>query len=175
MSAAPDFEESARLPCLATGHAGAGDDEGRGGGDVVAAGGVAAGADDVDGALGRLDAEHLRAHGGDRAGDLVHGLAAHAEADEERADLRRRRLAGHDDAEGLLGLLAGEALAGGDLADDGLQVGMSRHRCLGPLRRVPVGGEVEEVLEDLVAVLGGDAFGVELHAVDREGLVHARP
>ena len=92
---------------LGDGNAGAGDDEGRGGRDVVAAGGIAAGADDVDGVGRRLDPGHLLAHGGDRAGDLVDGLAAHPQRRQERADLHRRRLARHDDAEGLLGLARG--------------------------------------------------------------------
>src|ERR1700734_841320 len=34
---------------------------------------------------------------------------------------------------------------------------------------VPIRSEVEEVLQDQVAVLGGDAFGVELDAVHRQG------
>src|SRR5579883_3186652 len=38
------------------------------------------------------------------------------------------------------------------------------------LRRV-LAGDLEEVLQDLVAVLRGDALGVELHAVDRQALV----
>ena len=60
-SAAPDLEVKARLPCLATGHAGAGDDEGRAGRDVVGAVVVAAGADDIDRALGRPHAQDLGA------------------------------------------------------------------------------------------------------------------
>ena len=108
-------------------HAGAGDDEGGGGGDVVAAGGVAAGADNVDGVGRRLHRGHLGAHGGDRAGDLVDGLAAQAQAGEEGADLHRRRLARHDDVEGFLGLRAGQPLAGGDLADGGLEISHFEH------------------------------------------------
>jgi hypothetical protein len=53
-SAAPERDDSARLPCLATGHAGAGDDEGGAGRDVDRAGAVAAGADHVDGIRGAL-------------------------------------------------------------------------------------------------------------------------
>ena len=55
-SAAPDLDETARLPCLATGTPAAGEHEGRGGRDVEGALGVAAGADDIDGAFRRLTA-----------------------------------------------------------------------------------------------------------------------
>src|SRR5438874_12459349 len=36
---------------------------------------------------------------------------------------------------------------------------------------VPGGGELEEILQDHVPLLRGDAFGVELHAVDRQARV----
>ena len=64
-------------------HAGARDDESRAGRNVERAGGVAAGADHVDGVGRRLHAQHLGAHGGDRAGDLVDGFAAHAQRHQE--------------------------------------------------------------------------------------------
>ena len=51
----------------------------------------------------------------------------------------------------------------GDLRADGAA---SAVRC------VPVGGEVEEILQQQVAMLGGDAFGMELHAVHRQALMH---
>jgi hypothetical protein len=86
-------------------HAGTGDDEGRQRRDVVGAAGIAAGADDVDGIGRRFDRQHLGAHRGDGADDLVDGFAADAQRHQEAADLRRRRLAGHQDVEGLAGLL----------------------------------------------------------------------
>src|SRR6202158_3288859 len=42
------------------------------------------------------------------------------------------------------------------------------------LRRVPLGGEIEKILQNGLAVLGGDAFGMELHAVHRMLLVRHR-
>ena len=48
--------------------------------DIVGAGAVAAGAHDVDGAVGRRDAQHLGAHRGNRAGDFLDGFAANAQA-----------------------------------------------------------------------------------------------
>ena len=67
-SAAPDFEDSARLPCFATGTPQpATTSDGRGG-DVEAAGGVAAGADDVDRPGRCLDRQHPRPHRADSAG-----------------------------------------------------------------------------------------------------------
>ena len=86
----------AAIAMLGDRHAGAGDHEGRRRRDVDAVRAVAAGADDVDGAFGRFDPQHLLAHGGDRAGDLVDRLAAHAQRHQERADLAGRRFAGHD-------------------------------------------------------------------------------
>ncbi len=41
--------------------------------------------------------------------------------------------------------------------------------------RVEVAGEVEEILQDRVAVLGRDALGVELHAVHRVASCAADP
>src|SRR5260370_19494381 len=46
-----------------------------------------------------------------------------------------------------------------------------RLRRLLVLRRRMLAGDLEEVLQDLVAVLGGDALGVELHAMDGQRLV----
>src|SRR5476651_685456 len=42
------------------------------------------------------------------------------------------------------------------------------------LRRVPLGGEVEKILQIGLAMLGSDAFGMELHAVHRVLLVRHR-
>ena len=64
----------------------------------------------------------LRAHRRDRAGDLVDRLAPHPQRHQEAADLRRRRLARHDDVEGLLGLLARERAPVGGLADQRLEL-----------------------------------------------------
>jgi hypothetical protein len=59
------------------------------------------GADHVDRVRGRCDLLHLGAHGGDRAGDFVDGLAAQPQAHQKPAHLRRRRLARHHVVEGL--------------------------------------------------------------------------
>ncbi len=98
--------------------AGGGNHETAGGGDVEGAGAVAAGADDVDHVLTlhvhfrRQFAHHL---GG--GGDLVDGLALHAQADEETADLRRRGGAGHDGVHHRAHLLARKVAALGHRAD----------------------------------------------------------
>src|SRR5260221_6306631 len=42
------------------------------------------------------------------------------------------------------------------------------------LRRVPLRGEIEKILQNGLAVLGGDAFRMELHAVHRVFLVRYR-
>ena len=72
--------------------------------------------------------------------------------------------------------VARKPLAGGDLGDGGLQVSHVCPLYATDMRRavfcVPGGGDVEEILEDQVAVLGGDRLRMELHAVDRIVLVH---
>ena len=103
-------------------HAGARHDEGRAGRDVVGARRIAAGADHVDRVGRRRDAQHLLAHRGHRAGDLVDGLAAHAQRHQEAAHLRRRRLARHHAVEAARGLLARQRRAGRDLGDERLEI-----------------------------------------------------
>ena len=69
-------------------------DERRGGRDVERARAVAARADDVDDRRPRRDdRDEVLAHRLREAGDLVDGLALGAKAHQQRADLRRRRLA----------------------------------------------------------------------------------
>src|SRR5262249_14796530 len=41
-------------------------------------------------------------------------------------------------------------------------------------RRVPGGGKIEKILQDEMAVLGGDALGMKLHAVHRQGAMLQR-
>ncbi len=172
-------------------HAGAGDDERGAGRDVERAGGVAAGADHVDRVGRRFHAQHLGAHGGDRAGDLVDGFAAHAQRHQQRAHLRGRRFARHHAVEGAGCFRAREARAGRDLGDERFEiVGHGREpstgRVGGRLARrryarlpaallVPGGGEIEEILQHQMAVLGGDALGMELHAVHGQARMRQRP
>ena len=74
----------------------AGGDERRRGRDVERVPRIAAGAAGVEHDLGAgLDAARLRAHDAGAAGDLLRRLALHAQRDDERRDLRRRRLAAH--------------------------------------------------------------------------------
>src|SRR5664279_106853 len=42
-------------------------------------------------------------------------------------------------------------------------------RSLSPTLLVPGGGEIDKILQHQMAVLGGDALGMELHAVHRQG------
>ena len=116
------FRRQRAIAVLGDRHAGAGDDEGRAGRDVEGAGGVAAGADHVDCVSRRLHAQHLGAHGGDRAGDLVDGFPAHAQAHQQPAHLRGRRLARHHAVEGACRFRAREAGAGRDLGDERLEI-----------------------------------------------------
>ncbi len=102
-------------------HPAAGHHEGGAGRHVVGAGMVAAGSDNIDGVGRGRDPRHVGAHHIDRTGDLVGRLAAHAQRHEKAADLRRRRLAGHQDTEGRARFLARQGLATGDLADQRLE------------------------------------------------------
>ena len=89
-----------------------GRDQRRGCRDVDRARSVAAGAGRVDEVLARRpDLEHVRAHRLRAAGDLLDRLALHPESDEERADLRRRRLALHHLVHHRARLVPGEAVA----------------------------------------------------------------
>ena len=126
-SAAPDFDDSARLPCLATGTPApatmsAAQVEMLNEPDAsppVPTTSMASG--------GAVDAQHLRAHRGDGAGDLVDGLAAHAQRHQERAHLRGRRFAGHHLLEGAGRFVAAERRAGRDFADERLETPRSPH------------------------------------------------
>ena len=116
------FRRQRAVAVLGDRHAGARDDESGASRDIERAGGVAAGADHVDGVRRRLHAEHLGAHGGDRAGDLVDGFPAHAQAHQQRAHLRGRRFARHHAVEGAGRFRAGEARAGRDLGDERFEI-----------------------------------------------------
>ena len=64
--------------------------------DVERAASVATGADDIDGAIGRLDPDDPFAHRGRKTGQLVDRLATHPKSHEQRRQLGRRSLAVHD-------------------------------------------------------------------------------
>jgi len=77
------------------------------------------------------EAQHLAAHRGDRAGNLIDGLAAHAQRHQQPAHLRGSGLAGHHAVEGGCRLVARQCRAGGDFSDDRFQVvhrGLSKSR-----------------------------------------------
>ncbi len=113
-SAEPERDDSARLPCFATGTPAPGHDQRGGGRDVERARAVAAGAAGVDRARRRGDRDRFRAHDPRRAGDLVDGFAAHPHRQQQPAHLRRGGVARHDDLERGLGLGLAEPRPGGD-------------------------------------------------------------
>ena len=109
---------------------------------------------------------------------------------QQRAHLRGRRFARHHAVEGGGRFLAREARAGRDLGDERFEIvghgGLNPPRAAGDLRAgaaldvaaallVPGGGEIEEILQHQMAVLGGDALGMKLHAVHRQACVRQRP
>ena len=127
----PRTRRQCPVTMLGDGHAAASNDERRAGRDVDRTGAIAAGSDHIDGIGGRRDAQHLGAHGGDRAGDFFDGLATHPQRHQEAAHLRGRRFAGHHAVEGGSRLVTGQRRAGGDLADQGFEVvhhGLSAQR-----------------------------------------------
>ncbi len=94
---------------LGHGRARAGGDERGGGGDVERVPRIAAGAAGVEHDLrAGLDAPRLLAHDPGAAGDLLRRLALHAQRDDERRDLRRRRLAAHHLVHRLRALFGGQ-------------------------------------------------------------------
>ena len=118
------FRRQRAIAVLGDLEAGAGgDDRGRRR-NVVGAGAIAAGSDDVDRVGGRVHPHHLFAHDFDGAGDFVDGFAAHPQPHEESADLGRGGLARHHDGEGRAGFLAGERLPSAALAMRGLSSDM---------------------------------------------------
>ena len=119
----PGFGRQGPVAVLGDGDAGGGDHQGGAGGDVVSAGTVTAGADNVDGAGRRLDRQGLGAHDAKRAGDLLDGFAAHPERHQKSTDLGGGGLPRHDDLEGGLGLVFGQRRAGRHLADQLLHGG----------------------------------------------------
>ena len=127
-SAAPLLEEAARLPCLATGTLQAAHTNATAVEIFERAGLVAAGAAHIDRVGQGGDAQHLLAHRGDGAGDLVDRLAAHPHRHQEAAHLRRRRLARHHDGERQLRLGAGQRAALRREPDEALEVGDGRCR-----------------------------------------------
>ncbi len=156
-------DDRARLPCLATLTPAPATISAAAVEIVVGAGGIAPGADDVDGVRRRDDRRHLGAHGADRAGDLVRRLAAHPQRHQEAADLRGRRPARQQEVEGLRRLAAAEGPRCG-AADEGLEL---VHHALPQVPAIPPRRDVEEVLQDAMAVLGADRSRVELHPVHR--------
>src|SRR5690606_8434171 len=90
-----------------------GNHEGGGGGDVEHVHAVATGTAGIDQALGvDLHRRGQLAHHGGGTDDLVDGLALHAHAHEEGADLRVGALAGHDQAHHVLHLGGGQVQLG---------------------------------------------------------------
>ncbi len=116
------FRRQRAVAVLGDWHAGAGNHEGRASRDVVGTRGVTTGAHHVDRLRRRLHAQHLGAHGGHRAGDLVDGFAAHAQAHQQRAHLRGCRFARHHAVEGGGRFFARQAGAGRHLGDKRLEI-----------------------------------------------------
>ena len=122
-SAAPDCEDTALLPCLATGTPAPAATKALAVESIVGSKSVAAGADDIHRAVGGLDGDHPRAHGGDGADDFVQGLLADAKRHQETGDLGVGRVSRHDDVEGFARLFPGQRRAIGDDGDKGFQGG----------------------------------------------------
>jgi hypothetical protein len=134
--------------------------EGRSSGDVERVRTVAACADDVVYGLSciEFDFDTNIAHRTNRASDLRNGLALHAEGGEIRTDLRGRGLTRHDDGHRFFGFLLGEVCPVDGFGDKWFEHNWFSFRG-------GSGFQIEEVLEQLLAVFGEDGFGMELHTI----------
>ncbi len=158
-------------------HAAAGDDQRRQRRDIVGAGTVAAGADDVDRVRGRFDAQHLGAHGGHGAGDFVDGFAADPKRHQEAAHLRGVTSPESMASNAVSASSRAQPRARGDLRDQGLE----RIPCSVRSRSVGRGGARSNASRRsrkfracVLPCSLGDALGMELHAVRRARAVRQR-
>ena len=120
-SVAPEREDAALPPCLATGTPAAGGDNRRQCGNIIGVGAVAAGAHDVDGVLRRLDPDHGGAHRLRRADQFLGGFAALAQRHQKSAELRRRRRALQNQRKNLPRPLARQTFAFGQRGENGFE------------------------------------------------------
>jgi len=105
---------------LGHGDAGAGDDEGRGGGDVEGAAVVTAGAAGVEhGLADGLDAEAAAAHGAGGAGEFLDRLAFGGHGGEEGGRLGLGQFAGQNGVDGLGGRFGREVAPAEQLGEEG--------------------------------------------------------
>src|SRR5665811_1530352 len=110
---------------------GSGGDQARSGRVVEVARSVSARPDDVDDGNPDVDRHRRGPHRLDEPGHLLDGLTLDAQGHDERRDLRRRRLPGHDLGHRRPRILSREILAGGQ----GSENGWPMHPPM--LRRVP--------------------------------------
>ena len=102
---------------------GRGDHKCRGGRDIKGMHAVAAGAAGIHQMRAAdIDARCEFAHHLGGSGDFLHGFALHAQPDEETADLRRRRGAGHDQTHHRAHRVGGKIVPFGDGADGGWHI-----------------------------------------------------
>ena len=170
-------------------HAGARDDEGRAGRDIVGAGGVAAGADHVD----RVGAAPSRRSILARMA-VTAPVISSTVSPRTRSAIRRPPICEGVASPDIMRSKARaassrvSARAGRDLGDERFEIVGHRHRLNSPrARRLRAGcaaarrvarsrrGEIEKILQHQMAVLGGDAFGMELHAMHRQRCACASP
>ena len=124
------------------------------------------------------------AHGAGGAGDFLDGFAADAQAHQQaRRSARSLALPDMMSVESVGRFGFAEGLARRDLAEAPSEIRERRSLCkrrvrghrpllFGPTPRAPLdAGKIEEIGEQLMAVLRGDALGMELHAVHRIALV----
>ena len=182
-SAEPDLRRHRPVAVLGDRDAGGRRDEGGGRRDVERAAAVAARPDDVDRAVRRLDVDRALAHRRGEPGQLVDGLAAHAETHQQGGQLGRRRLAVHHRAHRPVRLVHRQRAA----VDDRVERGADQvaHRTPSPTasaspavanepdrvvqpRGLAFPGLAQEVREQVRALRGQDGFGVELDALERQ-------
>ena len=108
----PRLGRGSAIAMLGDRHAGGRDHQADGGRDVERMMAVAAGAADVDRAVGRVDRDHPGAHRTGGGGDLRRGLAAPRHGDEEAGDRLVRQVGVEQQVEGAGGFVGGQGRAG---------------------------------------------------------------
>ena len=125
-SAAPDFDEAARLPCLATVTPQAATINEASVETFQVPDLIASRADDVDRAFGRIDPHHAGAHGLDGSGNLLDGLAANPQPHQKGAGLSMGDLTGNRRSKALCASKDESGCPVATLARIGLNASMAR-------------------------------------------------
>jgi hypothetical protein len=151
------FRRQVAVAVLGHRHAGAGDDEGRRGRDVQRALAVAAGADDVHRARGRPHGVAFRPH------HVAAAAYSSTVSPRVRSAIRKPPIWAGVASPSNRAVKAARPRPGSGAGWRRCRSAASAPRSC----RAPSRGPCQEIAQQLVAMFAGDAFGVELHALDQ--------